>query len=147
MESELKIITRDEVKSHNTADNLWIIIHDKVYDLTKFQAEVCIYFLFVKLFKSHTFVILIFFSILAGKKFLQKSLVKMDQLNLMIQVIALMLSKQYICRIKFARLIYFFQSFLENKWHSLQSVFCQNPRENQNQKNKLPSEYTKHVVI
>lgn len=40
MASELKIITRDEVKTHNKADNLWIIIHDKVYDLTKFQAEV-----------------------------------------------------------------------------------------------------------
>lgn len=32
-------ITRDEVQTHDNADDCWIIIHGKVYDVTKFLAE------------------------------------------------------------------------------------------------------------
>jgi len=34
-----KIFTKDDVASHNKPDNLWIIVDDDVYDLTKFQDE------------------------------------------------------------------------------------------------------------
>ncbi|CAH8872149.1 unnamed protein product [Trichobilharzia szidati] len=39
MSPEVKVFTLEEVKKHNRADDLWIIIHDKVYDLTKFASE------------------------------------------------------------------------------------------------------------
>lgn len=29
-----------EVKKHNKANDLWVVIEDKVYDLTKFKQEV-----------------------------------------------------------------------------------------------------------
>ena len=32
--------TLDEVKSHNSAKDLWMVIHGDVYDLTKFLHEV-----------------------------------------------------------------------------------------------------------
>lgn len=28
-----------EVKKHNTPEDLWMVIHDKVYNLTKFRSE------------------------------------------------------------------------------------------------------------
>ena len=36
----LKKYTWEEVANHRTAESLWIVIHDKVYDLTKFMEEV-----------------------------------------------------------------------------------------------------------
>lgn len=38
--ADLKQFTLAEVAKHNTAADLWMIIDDKVYDVTKFQAEV-----------------------------------------------------------------------------------------------------------
>lgn len=32
--------TYAEVKEHNTPTDLWVVIHDKVYDVTKFLHEV-----------------------------------------------------------------------------------------------------------
>ena len=37
---ELKTLTWEEVVEHNSAESLWIVIHDKVYDVTKFMEEV-----------------------------------------------------------------------------------------------------------
>lgn len=34
-----QIITLEEVKRHNTRDNVWFVIHNKVYDVTKFMDE------------------------------------------------------------------------------------------------------------
>jgi cytochrome b involved in lipid metabolism len=31
--------TAEEIKSHNNSDDLWIVLHGKVYDLTKFLKE------------------------------------------------------------------------------------------------------------
>ncbi len=38
--ASLRSYTLSEVASHNTADSLWLIIEDKVYDVTAFKAEV-----------------------------------------------------------------------------------------------------------
>lgn len=32
-------ITLDEVKQHNSRDSVWFVIHNKVYDVTKFMEE------------------------------------------------------------------------------------------------------------
>lgn len=37
--SDLKVYSLDEVSSHNSASSLWIVIDDKVYDVTKFLLE------------------------------------------------------------------------------------------------------------
>ncbi|XP_065828127.1 cytochrome b5-like [Oscarella lobularis] len=34
-----KVFTYEEVKTHNSSESLWVIIHDKVYDVTKFKEE------------------------------------------------------------------------------------------------------------
>lgn len=34
-------ITLETVKQHNKPNDLWIVIEDKVYNLTKFRNEVC----------------------------------------------------------------------------------------------------------
>lgn len=34
-----KIITKEELKAHKDAKSLWMAIHDKVYDVTKFIEE------------------------------------------------------------------------------------------------------------
>lgn len=34
-----KTFTKGDVASHNKGDNLWVIIDEDVYDLTKFQDE------------------------------------------------------------------------------------------------------------
>jgi cytochrome b involved in lipid metabolism len=34
-----KTFSQSDVASHNTGDNLWIIVDEDVYDLTKFQDE------------------------------------------------------------------------------------------------------------
>uniref|UniRef100_A0A1I7Z2I0 Cytochrome b5 heme-binding domain-containing protein n=1 Tax=Steinernema glaseri TaxID=37863 RepID=A0A1I7Z2I0_9BILA len=39
MAAELRIINKAEVAQHNTAESCWIIMDDKVYDLTKFLQE------------------------------------------------------------------------------------------------------------
>ncbi|CAL8087796.1 unnamed protein product [Calicophoron daubneyi] len=36
---ESKTLTLQEVKKHNKPENLWVIIHNNVYDLTKFKLE------------------------------------------------------------------------------------------------------------
>ncbi|KAF7231822.1 hypothetical protein EG68_08568 [Paragonimus skrjabini miyazakii] len=33
------LLSLDEVKLHNKPDDLWVVIHNKVYDLTKFAFE------------------------------------------------------------------------------------------------------------
>jgi cytochrome b involved in lipid metabolism len=40
MASEAKIYSLAEVQEHNKPEDLWVVIFDKVYDLTKFQKEV-----------------------------------------------------------------------------------------------------------
>ena len=40
MAEELKKITLEEVKSHNVAGSSWLVIHNKVFDVTKFLDEV-----------------------------------------------------------------------------------------------------------
>ena len=37
---EVKKITLEEVKSHNVAGSSWLVIHNKVFDVTKFLDEV-----------------------------------------------------------------------------------------------------------
>lgn len=41
-ESAKKIFTFEEVKNHNKAGGCWLVIHDNVYDVTKFLDEVFI---------------------------------------------------------------------------------------------------------
>lgn len=43
MSGTVKKFTMAEVKEHNTATDLWTVIHDKVYDVTKFQNEVSVF--------------------------------------------------------------------------------------------------------
>uniref|UniRef100_A0A9J2PZ29 Cytochrome b5 n=1 Tax=Ascaris lumbricoides TaxID=6252 RepID=A0A9J2PZ29_ASCLU len=38
-EGDLKTLTIDEIEQHNSAASTWIIINDKVYDVTKFLDE------------------------------------------------------------------------------------------------------------
>lgn len=38
-ESNVKYFTLDEIKLHNTSKSTWLIIHDKVYDITGFMEE------------------------------------------------------------------------------------------------------------
>lgn len=42
-ESEERTITWEEVKKHNSAESLWVVINGKVYDVTEFAKEVCVY--------------------------------------------------------------------------------------------------------
>ncbi|KAF5396847.1 Cytochrome b5 type B [Paragonimus heterotremus] len=37
--SSSRLLSLDEVKLHNKSDDLWVVIHNKVYDLTKFACE------------------------------------------------------------------------------------------------------------
>lgn len=39
-----KTFSQEEVESHNTKTDIWIIIRDKVYDVTKFLEEVSDFF-------------------------------------------------------------------------------------------------------
>lgn len=39
-ESKLPVFTMEEVAKHNTAESLWLVVHDKVYDVTSFMEEV-----------------------------------------------------------------------------------------------------------
>lgn len=38
-EEKLKVFREDEVKQHKDAKSTWMIIHDKIYDVTKFLEE------------------------------------------------------------------------------------------------------------
>ena len=38
--SELRKISWDEVAEHNSSEALWLVVHDKVYDVTTFMEEV-----------------------------------------------------------------------------------------------------------
>lgn len=37
---EVKKFTFAQVKEHNKSDDVWIVVNDKVYDVTKFLKEV-----------------------------------------------------------------------------------------------------------
>lgn len=39
-EASKKTFTFDEVKDHNKAGDCWLVIHDGIYDVTKFLDEV-----------------------------------------------------------------------------------------------------------
>lgn len=39
-ESGEKYYTLEEIRAHNTSKETWVIIHDKVYDITSFLEEV-----------------------------------------------------------------------------------------------------------
>ncbi|CAL1701016.1 unnamed protein product [Somion occarium] len=34
-----KIVTYEELKAHNSKDSIWLLVHEKVYDVTKFIDE------------------------------------------------------------------------------------------------------------
>lgn len=38
------MFTLEEIKKHNTENDCWIVIHDKVYDVSKFLDQVCLAF-------------------------------------------------------------------------------------------------------
>lgn len=42
-----KKYTHAQVKQHNKESDLWLIINDKVYDVSKFLKEVCVFFFLV----------------------------------------------------------------------------------------------------
>lgn len=40
MEDDVKYFTLEEIRVHNMSNDTWLIIHDKVYDITCFLEEV-----------------------------------------------------------------------------------------------------------
>lgn len=40
VEGGVKYFTLDEIKGHNMSNDTWLVIHDKVYDITRFLEEV-----------------------------------------------------------------------------------------------------------
>eukprot|EP01094_Clydonella_sp_ATCC50884_P026688 TRINITY_DN7411_c0_g1_i1.p1 TRINITY_DN7411_c0_g1~~TRINITY_DN7411_c0_g1_i1.p1 ORF type:complete len:142 (-),score=63.21 TRINITY_DN7411_c0_g1_i1:48-473(-) len=38
-EKQEKVFTEEEVAKHNSPDDLWLVVHDKVYDCTSFMDE------------------------------------------------------------------------------------------------------------
>ena len=38
---DIRYITLEEIKLHNDGRSTWLVIHDKVYDVTSFLEEVC----------------------------------------------------------------------------------------------------------
>lgn len=49
----LKQYTLEEVKAHNEEKDLWVIIRDKIYDLTKFQFEVFFLIILKNVYKNN----------------------------------------------------------------------------------------------
>lgn len=43
-----KVYTLAEIAEHKTTDSCWIVIHDKVYDVTKFLDEVSVFSIFLR---------------------------------------------------------------------------------------------------
>ena len=39
-ERPLKKYSGEEIKTHQSPESLWVVVHDKVYDVTKFMDEV-----------------------------------------------------------------------------------------------------------
>ena len=39
-DKKLPVFTWEDVAKHNTSESLWLIVHDKVYDVTPFMDEV-----------------------------------------------------------------------------------------------------------
>ncbi len=39
-DSEEKTFSWEEVNKHNNSESLWLVVHDIVYDVTKFMEEV-----------------------------------------------------------------------------------------------------------
>ena len=39
-EELLSKFTWEEIAEHRSAESLWVVVHDKVYDITKFMEEV-----------------------------------------------------------------------------------------------------------
>lgn len=46
-----RIITLEEVSSHDTNKDCWVVIYDRVYDVTDFLEEVSIFFIQLKIIK------------------------------------------------------------------------------------------------
>lgn len=40
VESGVKYFTLDEIRAHSMSSDTWLVIHDKVYDITRFLEEV-----------------------------------------------------------------------------------------------------------
>ena len=40
-EQPVRKYTWEEIQKHNTNTSLWIVVHNKVYDVTRFMEEVC----------------------------------------------------------------------------------------------------------
>lgn len=40
VEGGVKYFTLEEIKVHNMSNDTWLVIHDKVYDITRFLEEV-----------------------------------------------------------------------------------------------------------
>ena len=64
MPAEGKVFRLEEVKEHNIskgeAQSIWTVIHDKVYDITKFLDEVCLtayFYLFLSTLLYSTLVV------------------------------------------------------------------------------------------
>lgn len=47
MTTETKIFRIEEVKKHNSVKSSWVIIHNKVYDITKFLEDVSFILIYV----------------------------------------------------------------------------------------------------
>lgn len=58
--ADLKFISREEVSTHKNENDYWIIIHDKVYDVTKFLKEVIFIFLYIDFFTFKLYTIYIY---------------------------------------------------------------------------------------
>lgn len=61
--SAVKKYTFAEVKEHNKPTDLWVVIHDKVYDVTKFLHEVSRSSYCYHLDEGHSVLIFFFFAL------------------------------------------------------------------------------------